>query len=199
MSIKNIALAASSLFFVSGFTVEAPAAEANASTIGLENPNPVLHLASANALANTAAAEDTEETGGDRSIRAMDEIVVQGQRTSHTLARTAEKDAENIVSVMTYDEIRKLPIVNSADAVRIIPGVQVETDTGEGRFVNIRGLDSDLNSTTFGGVRLPPTDVTTSPYGGSRAVSFDAIPAEMIGAATVTKTNRPEQEAEALG
>ena len=101
--------------------------------------------------------------------------------------------------MISFEEIRKLPVVNSGDAVRIIPGVQLETDTGEGRFVNIRGLDSDLSSTTFGGVRLPPTDVTTSPYGGSRAVSFDALPAEMIGAVTVTKTNRPEQEAEALG
>jgi TonB-dependent receptor len=147
---------------------------------------------SANAAANL-------DVGFDELARAMQTIVVRGQRTSLGLARTAQKEAENIVSVLPIEELRKLPIVNVADAVRIIPGVQVETDTGEGRFVNIRGLDSDLSSTTFGGVRLPPTDVTTSPFGGSRAVSFDAIPAEMIGVIAVTKTNRPEQEAEALG
>ena len=135
----------------------------------------------------------------ESSVRPLDEIVVTSQRTTIELARSAQRDAENVVNVMAHDEIFKLPIVNSGDAVRFIPGVQVETDTGEGRFVNIRGLDSDLSSTTFGGVRLPATDVTTSPYGGGRAVSFDAIPAEMIGAVTVTKTNRPEQEAEALG
>jgi len=134
-----------------------------------------------------------------RAARASEEIVVLGQRTPLGLARQAQREAENIVSVMPYAEIKKLPVVNAGDAVWLIPGVQLETDTGEGRFVNIRGLDSDLSSTTFGGVRLPPTDVTTSPYGGSRAVSFDAIPSEMIGAITVTKTNRPEQEAEAVG
>lgn len=149
------------------------------------------------------------EVGGDRAthldavfgppVRSVDEVVVVAQRAPLALARSAQREAENIISVMPYEEIHKLPVVNAGDAVRIIPGVQLETDTGEGRFVNIRGLDSDLSSTTFGGVRLPPTDVTTSPYGGSRAVSFDAIPAEMIGAITVTKTNRPEQEAEALG
>jgi TonB-dependent receptor len=143
----------------------------------------------------TSDADSDSET----SVRAMQEIVVTAQRTTIDLARAAQKEAENIVEVLSYDEMRKLPVVNAGDAVRSIPGVQLETDTGEGRFVNIRGLDSDLSSTTFGGVRLPPTDVTTSPYGGSRAVSFDAIPSEMIGAVTVTKTNRPEQEAEALG
>jgi len=147
-------------------------------------------------LATTAVAEAPEAL---ESRSALQEITITAQRTAEAEARAAQKEAENIVNVIAFDEIRKLPVVNSGDAVRIIPGVQLETDTGEGRFVNIPGLDSDLSSTTFGGVRLPPPDVTTSPYGGSRAVSFDALPAEMIGAVTVTKTNRPEQEAEALG
>jgi TonB-dependent receptor len=154
------------------------------------------------ALAKDAVNEgdaDTTDAEAGTSVRPMQEIVVTAQRTTIDLARAGQKDAENIVDVLAYDEMRKLPVINAGDAVRSIPGVQLETDTGEGRFVNIRGLDSDLSSTTFGGVRLPPTDVTTSPYGGSRAVSFDAIPSEMIGAVTVTKTNRPEQEAEALG
>lgn len=142
---------------------------------------------------------ETASTDSEPAVRPMQEIVVLGQRTDTDLARAAQKDAENIVNVLSYKEMRSLPVINAGDAVRSIPGVQLETDTGEGRFVNIRGLDSDLSSTTFGGVRLPPTDVTTSPYGGSRAVSFDALPSEMIGAITVTKTNRPEQEAEALG
>jgi TonB-dependent receptor len=148
-------------------------------------------------LSATSAVAEAPEAAESRS--ALQEITITAQRTTEAEARAAQKEAENIVNVIAFDEIRKLPVVNSGDAVRIIPGVQLETDTGEGRFVNIRGLDSDLSSTTFGGVRLPPTDVTTSPYGGSRAVSFDALPAEMIGAVTVTKTNRPEQEAEALG
>ena len=154
-----------------------------------------------NAFAKDAVTADakTSDIDTEASVRPMQEIVVTAQRTTIDLARAGQKDAENIVDVLAYDEMRKLPVINAGDAVRSIPGVQLETDTGEGRFVNIRGLDSDLSSTTFGGVRLPPTDVTTSPYGGSRAVSFDALPSEMIGAVTVTKTNRPEQEAEALG
>ena len=39
----------------------------------------------------------------------------------------------------------------SVFCIRRVPGVSLETDTGEGRYINIRGLDADLNSTTFGG------------------------------------------------
>ena len=34
-----------------------------------------------------------------------------------------------------------------AEALQRIPGISLETDSGEGRFINIRGLDSDLNAT----------------------------------------------------
>ena len=88
--------------------------------------------------------------------------------------------------------------VNAGEAARRLPGVSLETDTGEGRFVNIRGLDADLNSTTFDGVRLMPSNVST-PTGGGRAVAFDSIPAGLVGSMMVTNTNLPEQDAEALG
>jgi TonB-dependent receptor len=93
--------------------------------------------------------------------------------------------------------MQKLPDVNTGEAVRRVPGISLETDTGEGRYINIRGLDADLNSTTFGGLRLPPTN-NSSPSGAGRAVAFDSIPIGFVGAITVTKSNLPEQDAEAL-
>jgi TonB-dependent receptor len=43
-----------------------------------------------------------------------------------------------------------------------------------------------------------PSNVST-PTGGGRAVAFDSIPAGLVGSLTVTNTNLPEQDAEALG
>ncbi|HEX7916858.1 TonB-dependent receptor [Rudaea sp.] len=134
----------------------------------------------------------------DQNVAMLESVKVLAQRTTTTIARAAQEDAPNLVNLTTAAEIRKLPDVNAAEAVRRIPGISLETDTGEGRFINIRGLDSDLNSTTFGGLRLPPSN-NASPFGGGRAVAMDAIPAGFIGALTVTKTNLPEQDAEALG
>jgi TonB-dependent receptor len=134
----------------------------------------------------------------DASVTSLAAVVVLAQRTPTALARAAQQDAPNLINLTTAEEIRTLPDVNAAEAVRRVPGISLETDTGEGRFINIRGLDSDLNSTTFGGLRLPPSN-NASPFGGGRAVAMDAIPGGFIGAITVTKTNIPEQDAEALG
>jgi TonB-dependent receptor len=141
------------------------------------------------------AADDSTDKS---STSAMDVVTVHAQRTSVAEARDAQKEAGNLVNLVTVEEMRKLPDVNIAESVRRVPGISLETDTGEGRYVNIRGLDSDLNSTTFGGLRLPPSN-NASPFGGGRAVALDAIPTGLVGAITVTKTLLPEQDAEALG
>lgn len=129
---------------------------------------------------------------------ALETVIVSAQRTPNSVARKAQEEAPNMINVMTVEEMRKLPDVNIAETVRRVPGISLETDTGEGRYINIRGLDADLNSTTFGGMRLPPSN-NASPFGGGRAVALDAIPTGLVGAITVTKTNLPDQDAEALG
>ncbi len=148
-----------------------------------------------NVAAGTTA---TGDIATDVTANALDEIVVTAQRTPVARAREAQKVAPNLVNIQTYTEIRKLPDVSVAEAVRRIPGISLETDEGEGRYVNIRGLDADLNSTTFGGLRLPPTN-NASPQNGYRAVTLDSIPIGLVGAITVTKSNTPSMDAEALG
>ena len=134
----------------------------------------------------------------EAAFSALETIVVQAQNVPNEIARAAQQEALNLVNITTAEEIRKLPDVNAGEALARVPGISLETDTGEGRFINIRGLTSDLNSTTFGGLRLPPSN-PASPFNGGRAVAYDAIPTGLVGALTVTKTNLPEQDAEALG
>jgi TonB-dependent receptor len=161
-----------------------------------------LFFAQASVAADAADTADagtaaTESGDGPRGS-ALQEIVVESQRSTAETARRAQYEAPNIINVQTYTEIRKLPDISTAEAVRRIPGVSLETDEGEGRYVNIRGIDADLNSTTFGGLRLPPTN-NASPFGGYRAVTLDSIPIGLVGAITVSKSNLPSQDAEALG
>jgi TonB-dependent receptor len=125
-------------------------------------------------------------------------ISVFGMRNPQSVARSLQKSAPNVVNYQSAEEIAKYPDVSSAEALSRVPGVSLETDTGEGRFVNIRGLDADLNGTTFGGVKLPASS-PASPFGGGRAVAFDAIPAGFVGRIEVTKSLTPEQDAEGLG
>jgi TonB-dependent receptor len=153
----------------------------------------------ADSPAASATADATADGGNNTSANnALEEVTVLGQRTTPEIARAAQQQAPNLINLTTSEEMQKLPDVNTGEAIRRVPGISLETDTGEGRYINIRGLDADLNSTTFGGLRLPPTN-NSSPSGAGRAVAFDSIPIGFVGAIKVTKTNLPEQDAEALG
>lgn len=144
---------------------------------------------------DVVGAAPADEPDGSNALQ---EVTVLGQRTTPDVARAAQEQAPNLINITTANEMQKLPDVNTGEAIRRVPGISLETDTGEGRYINIRGLDADLNSTTFGGLRLPPTN-NSSPSGAGRAVAFDSIPVGFVGAIKVTKSNLPEQDAEALG
>ena len=170
---------------------------------------PAVMLVCMAAAANSAAATGSDAAGApadaaapatstDNNTSALEQITVLGQRTTPEIARAAQEQALNLINLTTAEEMQRLPDVNTGEAIRRVPGISLETDTGEGRYINIRGLDADLNSTTFGGLRLPPTN-NSSPSGAGRAVAFDSIPLGFVGAIKVTKSNLPEQDAEALG
>jgi TonB-dependent receptor len=113
-------------------------------------------------------------------------------------AQKLKKLSPNVISVQPQSEIQKLPDVNVAEALQHIPGISMESDTGEGRFINIRGLDADLNGTSYDGVHLTAANQST-PTGGGRAVAFDAFPPGMIGGIEVVKSLTPDMDAEGLG
>jgi TonB-dependent receptor len=126
------------------------------------------------------------------------EVVKPSATINRADAIEEKKQAPNIIEVQPLSEIIKLPDINTAEALQRIPGISLETDSGEGRFVNIRGLNSDLNGTTYGGVRLPASN-PASAFGGARATAFDAFPTGIVGGVELTKTLRPDWDAEALG
>ena len=143
------------------------------------------------AKAQTPDTPQQGERGGD--------IVVTGTRAAKT-ARTEEKDATNLINVQAAEDIVKYPDFNAAEALGRIPGVSLAIDTGEGRFVNIRGIDGNLNGTTFGGVTLLNTQPGGTYFGGGgRAVELDTVPIGSVDRLVVRKTGMPDQEAEGLG
>jgi TonB-dependent receptor len=127
-----------------------------------------------------------------------EDVVKPSATISRADAIEEKKEAANIIEVQPLSEIKKLPDINMAEALQRIPGISLETDTGEGRFVVIRGMDSDLNGTTYAGVRLPASN-PSSPFGGGRATAFDTFPTGIVGGVEVSKTLRPDWDAEALG
>src|SRR5260370_16906588 len=101
-------------------------------------------------------------------------VTGEGPGTSEVWALQDQRLAANVENVRSAEEIGKYPDVNIADALKRMPGAGVQNDTGEGRYITIPGLDSNLVGVTFGGVRVPSTDST------GRHVAFDPIPPSLV-------------------
>lgn len=146
-----------------------------------------------------AAAAPTRAPADDDGPTPSIGVVVTAPR-EEVRARVVQYVAPNIVEIQSAETIAKYPDFNAAEALGRIPGVSLSSDTGEGRFVNIRGLDANLNGATYGGVVLLNTNPGgTAAGGGGRAVEFDTIPLGAIDGIVVTKTLAPDHEAEGLG
>ncbi len=153
-------------------------------------------LASASALAIGSAAFADDPAGGEKSVG---EVVITAPR-QEVQARAMQQAAPNIVRVQPAETIIKYPDFNAAEALGRMPDISLSSDTGEGRFVQIRGIDANLDGATYGGVPLLNTNPGgTAAGGGGRAVEFDTIPQGAIDGIIVTLTGMPDHEAEGLG
>jgi TonB-dependent receptor len=123
-----------------------------------------------------------------------DDIIVIGAR-AHGEAESIneEKVADNILNVLPSEVITSLPNANIADAVGRLPGVTLERDEGEGKYVQIRGTEPRLANLTLDGVEVP------SPEGGVRQVKLDVIPADLIESVQINKTLQANMNGDAIG
>jgi len=123
----------------------------------------------------------------------LDTIVITGQASSLSKSIRAQEASNQIISVVSSDDIGSLPDINAAEALARMPGISLQRDQGEGRYVVVRGLGPDLNTVTINGALVP------APENGRRGVTLDILPAGMIRSLEVTKTLTPDMDANSLG
>ncbi len=121
------------------------------------------------------------------------EILVIGQAANVASALSRQKAADGVSSVLTRDAIGQFPDQNVAESLRRLPGLNIMNDQGEGRFVSVRGLDPELNSTSLNGVRLP------APEADVRSVALDVISSDIIESIEVKKSLTPDMDADTIG
>lgn len=122
----------------------------------------------------------------------LDEIVVVGSRASLASAIQKQRNANSVVGVVDSDAIGNFADINVAESLRRISGIMVENDQGEGRYVSVRGLNTDLNAMTINGVS------TTAPE-DRRGIILDGVPSDLLESMTVYKSLTPNLDADSLG
>jgi len=121
-------------------------------------------------------------------------VVVLGSRAQgQAKALSQQKNAANITNVVAADQIGQFPDATAPDALQRVPGIGVQRDQGEGRFIQIRGGAPQLTTVTFNGERIP------SPEGDVRQIALDAVPTSILQSIEVSKAITPDMDADAIG
>jgi TonB-dependent receptor len=138
----------------------------------------VLSIALAAAAVGAARAEDDAASVSD--------VVVTARRPlaeSQAAALQIQRNSDSLISVLSADAVGALPDQNIAFAVGRLPGVGVERDQGQARYINLRGAPVYWTTLSFDGLSV------VSPEG--RATRFDNIPSAIASLITVEKAIVP--------
>jgi hypothetical protein len=121
----------------------------------------------------------------------LEEIAVTAEAERGTVNRALDeqRNAPNIVSSVTAEQIRKSPDGDAGQAVQRVSGVTVQ----DGRYVFVRGLGERYTTTSLNGARVP------SPEPERKVVPLDLFPAGLLEGITTSKTFTPDQSGDFSG
>ncbi|WP_303828194.1 TonB-dependent receptor [Asticcacaulis taihuensis] len=150
---------------------------------------------SAAAIVAPAFAQDAAPQTDAPAAASPDEsqvVIVRGIRRSMKAAIDIKKAAINTVDSIAAEDLGKLPDQNVAESLQRIPGVTIERNRGEGRYVSVRGFGPKFNAVTVNG-RTLATD------NNGREFSFDVLPSELIAGADVYKSPQANINGASIG
>jgi TonB-dependent receptor len=103
---------------------------------------------------------------------------------------TVQKNSDSLVTVAASDSVGRLPDQNIAQATGRLPGVAVERDQGQARYISLRGAPNYWTTLSFDGINV------VSPEG--RDARFDSIPSAIASQIVVSKAVTPDMPGETV-
>ncbi len=134
----------------------------------------------------------------EKSVTITEGVDIQGVEVTGIVSgrrKALQKQMANsgVSNVISAEQMSRFPDQNIGDAMKRIPGINVQYDQGEARFGQIRGTSPDMSSVTLNGNRTPSAE------GETRAAQLDLIPAEMIQTVEVKKVVTADMDGDAIG
>lgn len=123
----------------------------------------------------------------------LNEVEISYHLQGQAKALNQQKSSDNVTNIVASDQVGKFPDANIGDALKRIPGINVQYDQGEARFGHVRGTEPRLNSVSINGERIPSAEAEI------RSVQLDLIPSDMIQTIEVSKTLTADMDADAIG
>ncbi|WP_426041012.1 TonB-dependent receptor [Brevundimonas sp. TWP2-3-4b1] len=152
-------------------------------------------LAVSGAHAQTAPSPQDDGT-------VVDEVIVTGFRGSLQNAIERKRQSNEIIDVISAEDLADFPDANLAESLQRVPGVAIERDGGEGRGLTVRGLGGDFSRTRLNGLEALST-TTGSTLGSNinrgRGFDYSIFASELFSSLTVRKTQSAEVDEGSLG
>ena len=150
------------------------------------------------AIVVTAGKTIEVSIGLTSEVYKLDAFTVSGAREGNAASITTQRNAQNVVNVVSMDAYGNVSDGNIGNFLQKLPGIAVRKEAGEIVGVGLRGTPPELNAVTLDGVRTAAAIAGFSPQ-GDRAALIDQIPSEFIKEIEVVKGNMPDQPADSLG
>src|SRR5690606_3837983 len=140
------------------------------------------------------AATGTLTAHGQSSENTVEEeIVITGVRNAELNARENERDKKVFSSVIAQVDAGNFADQNVAESLQRLPGITLQREEGEGKYVSVRGLGPGFVSVNMNGAELASASSDT------RAFALDAVPADLLSAIEVFKSLTPDMDLNSIG
>lgn len=149
-------------------------------------------LMGSTAMATNALAQTVEQST-DQSTKTIEEVVTTASpiKDSQMASIEAKRVASNVMEVIAADTIGRFPDQNLADSLGRVPGLAIERDQGQARYINFRGMPFRYTSIGFDGIDVPGAE-------NGRIPRFDAFPSVITSRIEVNKAVLPSMTGEAV-
>jgi len=152
----------------------------------------LLTISTAALLTGAASAQEagdqTEDSGATTDVI---RVTASPIRDAQAAALTVKRNAENVVDVISSDTIGRFPDQNLADSLARLPGVAVERDQGQARYLNLRGAPFRYTGIAFDGVPVPGAE-------NGRIPRFDSLPSTITSRVVANKAVLPSMPGESV-
>lgn len=123
----------------------------------------------------------------------IEEVVVSARpiRDSQAAALEVKRLSGNVMDVISSDTIGRFPDQNLADSLGRVPGVAIERDQGQARYINLRGAPFRWTGIAFDGIDVPGAE-------NGRIPRFDSFPSMITSRVEVNKAILPSMPGESV-
>lgn len=123
-----------------------------------------------------------------QSAIALGDVVISAAIDGQQRALNQQKVADNMMQILSADQMGRFPDLNVSDALRRLSGV-----TSDGKEIQLRGTPANFTNININGEQI-----MSSQEGGKRNESMDVIPSDILSSMEVQKTLLPSNDGDAI-